>query len=186
MTTRNLPKRLIALLTATTATAALGASAATAAGAPGCDRATGDLQRRLVALHYVLGRADGCNGPATLAAIQAFQRAQGLPADGIAGPATRRALRSPKRPVARSRAPGEQIEIRRTRQLLLRVRDGNRRILAQQVAPVYAAGRTTVRIPLTATGRRILRRGPLRVLVGHDFRDVLTGRDGGVVRTRLR
>lgn len=70
--------------------------------------------------------------------------------------------------------------------LLLRVRDGNRRILAQQVAPVYAAGRTTVRIPLTATGRRILRHGALRVLVGHDFRDVLTGRDGGVVRTRLR
>jgi len=132
MTTRNLPKRLIALLTATTATAALGASAATAAGAPGCDRATGDLQRRLVALHYVLGRADGCNGPATLAAIQAFQRAQGLPADGIAGPATRRALRSPKRPVARSRAPGEQIEIRRTRQLLLRVRDG-------RVTQIFAA-----------------------------------------------
>lgn len=70
--------------------------------------------------------------------------------------------------------------------LLLRVRDGHRRILAQQVAPVYAAGRTTVRIPLTATGRRILRRGSLRVLVGHDFRDVLTGRDHGVVRTRLR
>ncbi len=70
--------------------------------------------------------------------------------------------------------------------LLLRVRDGRRRILAQQVAPVYAAGRTTVRIPLTATGRRILRRGALRVLVGHDFRDVLTGRDHGVVRTRLR
>ena len=70
--------------------------------------------------------------------------------------------------------------------LLLRVRDGRRRILAQQVAPVYAAGRTTVRIPLTATGRRLLRRGPLRVLVGHDFRDVLTGRDSGVVRTRLR
>ena len=69
----------------------------------------------------------------------------------------------------------------------LRVRDGRRRILAQDVAAIYAAGTTTVRIPLTSTGRRILRRGrSIRVQVGRDFRDILTARDRGVISGRLR
>jgi uncharacterized delta-60 repeat protein len=65
----------------------------------------------------------------------------------------------------------------------LRVRDGRRRILAA----VYAAGTANVRIPLTATGRRILRRArSLRVQVGRDLRDVLTARDRGTTAARLR
>jgi uncharacterized delta-60 repeat protein len=69
----------------------------------------------------------------------------------------------------------------------LRVRDGRRRILAQSVAPLYAAGTTSVRIALTKTGRRVLRRARnVRVQVGHDFRDVLTGRDHGATAARLR
>ena len=69
----------------------------------------------------------------------------------------------------------------------LRVRDARGRILAQDVTAIYAAGRTTVRIPLTTTGRRILRRGrSLRVRVGRDFRDILTARDRGVTHARLR
>jgi hypothetical protein len=69
----------------------------------------------------------------------------------------------------------------------LRVRDARGRILAQDVAAIYAAGRTTVRVPLTTTGRRILRRGrSLRVRVGRDFRDILTARDRGVINARLR
>jgi uncharacterized delta-60 repeat protein len=69
----------------------------------------------------------------------------------------------------------------------LRVRDGRGRILAQDVAAIYAAGRTTVRIPLTTTGRRILRRGrSIGVRVGRDFRDILTARDRGVTGARLR
>lgn len=71
--------------------------------------------------------------------------------------------------------------------VLLRVRDGRGRVLAQDVAPAYRAGTTTVRIALTKTGRRVLRRGrSIRVRVGHDFRDVLTARDGGTIRARLR
>ena len=69
----------------------------------------------------------------------------------------------------------------------LRVRDGRRRTLAQAVEPVFAAGTTSLRVRLTATGRRLLRGARnKRVLVGHDFRDVLTGRDRGVVAARLR
>ena len=47
-------------------------------------------------------------------------------------------------------------------------------MLAQVVAPAYAAGSTTVRVPLTKTGRSVLRNGKsLRALAGVDFRDVL-------------
>jgi uncharacterized delta-60 repeat protein len=69
----------------------------------------------------------------------------------------------------------------------LRVRDGHRRILAQGIEPVYAAGTSTVRIALTKVGRRVLRRARnMRVIVGHDFRDVLTGRDRDAIAARLR
>ena len=69
----------------------------------------------------------------------------------------------------------------------LRVRDGRNRVLAQYVAPAFAAGTATMRIPLTATGRRVMRRGhSVRVRVGHDFRDILTARASGTATTRLR
>jgi len=141
MTTTKLPSRLLALLTITTAVGALAAGPAVASPGAGCHRATAELQRRLVQLHYVLGRADGCDGPATRAAVVAFQKAQGLTADGVAGPATRRAMRSPIRPVARSRQRGEHIEISRARQLLLRVRDG--RVTQIFAATTGMSGHTT-------------------------------------------
>ena len=51
----------------------------------------------------------------------------------------------------------------------------------------YTAGTTTVRVPLTATGRSVLRRGrSLRVLAGVDFRDVLTARADAAITARLR
>jgi uncharacterized delta-60 repeat protein len=71
--------------------------------------------------------------------------------------------------------------------MLLRVRDGHRRILAQSLEPIWAAGTTTVRIPLTAAGHRILRRArSIRVLVGRAFRDVMTGGYESVTITTLR
>lgn len=70
---------------------------------------------------------------------------------------------------------------------LLRVRDGRRRVLAQSLEPIYAGGTTTVRIPLTPTGRSALRRGrSVRVSVGHAFRDVLTSTTDGARIARLR
>jgi peptidoglycan L-alanyl-D-glutamate endopeptidase CwlK len=51
------------------------------------------LQKKLKALGFNPGRIDGAYGPVTKAAVRAFQRSRGLPADGIAGLLTRAALR---------------------------------------------------------------------------------------------
>ena len=46
------------------------------------------LQKRLAAVGFDAGAADGIFGPKTEAALKAFQEANGLAVDGIAGPAT--------------------------------------------------------------------------------------------------
>lgn len=53
-----------------------------------------EVQQLLVKLGYSLGKggADGVSGPATKAAIVAFQTKAGLDADGVVGPATTHAL----------------------------------------------------------------------------------------------
>ena len=51
-----------------------------------------DLQKRLNALGYDAGKADGDFGPNTEKAVKAFQKAAKLSVDGIAGPNTLKAL----------------------------------------------------------------------------------------------
>lgn len=51
-----------------------------------------DLQRRLSALGFNVGRVDGLFGPNTAHALSQFQRAAGLSADGIGGPAALAAM----------------------------------------------------------------------------------------------
>jgi hypothetical protein len=50
------------------------------------------LQEALNELGYDVGQPDGDFGPATAEAVRAFQESVGLPADGIAGPQTLRAI----------------------------------------------------------------------------------------------
>ncbi len=52
-----------------------------------------EIQRRLVALGFDAGEADGRIGPQTREAIRAFQRSLGLPADAFASPALLQTLR---------------------------------------------------------------------------------------------
>ncbi len=59
------------------------------------------LQDALIELGLLDGEADGRFGPDTRAAVEAFQRERGLPADGLAGPQTLRALGLADAPAAR-------------------------------------------------------------------------------------
>jgi hypothetical protein len=51
-----------------------------------------EVQQALAALRFYTGDLDGVMGPLAREAIGAFQRAWGLPDDGVAGPRTRRVL----------------------------------------------------------------------------------------------
>ena len=63
------------------------------------------IQRGLLAYGYNIGSADGILGAKTTAAIMAFQAANGLTADGIAGPATLAALGLTKIPYQQTTTP---------------------------------------------------------------------------------
>jgi lipoprotein-anchoring transpeptidase ErfK/SrfK len=67
-------------------------------------------QRRLTELAYYVGEIDGKEGPATRSAIMAFQKVQGLPADGLGGPATIAAMDAPVTPSLRG-GPPQRIEV---------------------------------------------------------------------------
>jgi peptidoglycan hydrolase-like protein with peptidoglycan-binding domain len=81
------------------------------------------LQRRLTALGYWNGTADGSFGLLTQQAVYALQKAAGIGRDGVVGTRTRRALEAGVRPEARSDS-GRRVEIDRERQLLMLVEDG--------------------------------------------------------------
>ncbi len=81
------------------------------------------LQDRLASLGYWLGSPDGDYGDLTRQAVLAFQKAEGLARDGIAGSATRARLAGADRPRARS-SSGRLLEIDLDRQLLLVVDGG--------------------------------------------------------------
>jgi len=76
--------------------------AAPAASAQSADVAA--LQVALRAKGLYLPTVDGVRGPQTAEAVRRFQAREGLPADGIAGPATRRALGRRGRPRLGTRA----------------------------------------------------------------------------------
>jgi peptidoglycan hydrolase-like protein with peptidoglycan-binding domain len=80
------------------------------------------LQNRLVELGYWLGSADGNYGQLTRQAVMAFQKAEGLGRDGVAGPITRDRLAGAQR--QGSRAGGTGIEIDLERQILMVVEGG--------------------------------------------------------------
>jgi hypothetical protein len=83
----------------------------------------GALQARLVELGYWLGTPDATYGQLTRQAVMAFQKAEGLSRDGVAGAATLAALQTASRPAPRD-PTGSHVEIDLDRQILLVVQDG--------------------------------------------------------------
>jgi peptidoglycan hydrolase-like protein with peptidoglycan-binding domain len=80
------------------------------------------LQQCLVDLGYWLGSADGNYGQLTRQAVMAFQKAEGLGRDGVAGPITQGRLAGAQR--QGSRAGGTGLEIDLERQILRIVQGG--------------------------------------------------------------
>ncbi len=81
------------------------------------------LQARLTELGFWLGQPDGGYGQLTRQAVMAFQKANGLSRDGVAGPATLAALETATRPAPLDPS-GTHVEIDLDRQILLVVQDG--------------------------------------------------------------
>jgi peptidoglycan hydrolase-like protein with peptidoglycan-binding domain len=83
-------RALWAVLVTGLASLAVAGGAATASGA---ERPSGQRSQTIAAVQRALGiPADGVAGPQTRRAIRRFQRAHGLAVDGVAGPATLAAL----------------------------------------------------------------------------------------------
>jgi peptidoglycan hydrolase-like protein with peptidoglycan-binding domain len=82
-------------------------------------------QRTLADLGYYLGAADGRRGPALRSAVMAFQKVQGLGADGVVGPRTLQALAAPKPAVLKASGPANRVEVDLTRQVLHVVKGGS-------------------------------------------------------------
>lgn len=82
------------------------------------------LQDRLLELGYWIDEADGTYGHLTSQAVMAFQKAEGLARTGSADRATRERLAAAQRPQPRASRSGRWVEIDKTRQIALFVRDG--------------------------------------------------------------
>lgn len=73
-----------------------------------------DLQERLVGLGYWMPLIDGDYGPSTEQAVMAFQKVEGIEADGVAGPETLAALTVAVPPTpANPDVPGIEIDLER-------------------------------------------------------------------------
>lgn len=82
------------------------------------------VQKSLADLGYYLGPADGRRGPALRSALMAFQKVQGIGADGTVGPATLKALETPRKPSLKGSGPANRVEVDLTKQVLYVVKGG--------------------------------------------------------------
>ena len=170
------------LTTAAAAAVALAAVLAPAAGASS-NANVAALQVALRALHHYSGAIDGIRGPGTRAATRRFQRQHRLPADGVAGPRTRRALGRRGNPTLGSRvmAPGARGWDVAALQFMLRRRGYSPGSVDGGYGPgtVSAVRRFQGAAGVAVDGRA--GHGTLRALRGHS-RGVSSGTPSGPIR----
>jgi peptidoglycan hydrolase-like protein with peptidoglycan-binding domain len=82
------------------------------------------VQRQLADLHYYAGAVDGERGPSMRSAVMAFQKVQGIGADGIVGKGTLAALKAPRTPALKASSPANRVEVDLTKQVLYVVKGG--------------------------------------------------------------
>ena len=88
------------------------------------------VQTALTKQKYYVGAIDGEPGGATRSAVTAFQKVNGLSADGDIGPQTLAALGAPTAPVLQT-GPADRVEVDLTRQVVYLVKGGRlERVLA--------------------------------------------------------
>lgn len=75
-------------------------------------------------LRYYAGPMSTERGGTLRSAVMAFQKVQGLSADGAIGPATLAALKAPKSPSLRNSAPASRVEVDLTKQVAYVVKGG--------------------------------------------------------------
>lgn len=127
-----------------------------------------DLQRRLSALGFDVGKVDGMFGAQTAQALGQFQRAAGLAADGIGGPSTLAALARLGRRDGAPSDPAPVAVVREREQL----RRAPRQLAGRQVAVAQPGGLDAL---VGAAGRALAAKGavvvPLPQLDGSEQAD---------------
>jgi peptidoglycan hydrolase-like protein with peptidoglycan-binding domain len=82
------------------------------------------VQRTLRTLRYFVGVVDGDRDAGFRSAVMAFQKVNGLGADGVVGPKTLAALKHPVAPKLKGSGSGTRVEVDLTRQVLYLVKGG--------------------------------------------------------------
>jgi lipoprotein-anchoring transpeptidase ErfK/SrfK len=97
------------------------------------------VQTQLASMHYYAGAIDGERGPAFHSAVMAFQKVQGIGADGVVGKGTLAALKAPRAPALKASSPAEHVEVDLTKQVLYVVKGG----AIARILPVSSGNGTT-------------------------------------------
>lgn len=117
-----------------------------------------EAQQRLADLGYYGGAVDGLAGPATSAATMAFQKVQGLSADGVLGPNTYAALDAAITPTLHGGEPN-RVEVDLTRQVAYYV-EGD---VLQRIFPISSGSGENYRHTSGATATALTPVGAFRV-----------------------